>query len=270
MRDIAAVSAELEALNEVEEDDRGMLPSDDEIVRRQHHLQQYLEVQSKDVSPLQSDSEVDEAMPHKCVTFLPKHGSNGKSHSLMNEEGLGVSRGTNVNAQAMNLNPLAHSFIPPSNYTPTNNVKQSCRSLSTPGSNPVTYIPVQGWSLPPIEPPIFSGEPMEFPLWIKKFKTFVEARTIDASERLAYLDKYTSGEAKEAIRMLMYLNTNQDYDTAKRILWQRFGNESVVANAYMKWLSGWPQIPQDDGPALMKFSDFFRIRASFISFVLLY
>ena len=64
----------------------------------------------------------------------------------------------------------------------------------------------------------------------------MEARTIDASKRLAYLDKYTSGEAKKAIRMLMYLNTNQDYDTAKRILWQRFGNESVVANAYMKRL----------------------------------
>ena len=88
MRDIAAVSAEREALNEVEEDNRGMLPSDDESVGRQQHLQQYLEVQSKDVSPL----------PHKCVTFCPKHGSNGKSDSLMNEEGLGVSRGTNVNA----------------------------------------------------------------------------------------------------------------------------------------------------------------------------
>ena len=170
----------------------------------------------------------------------------------MNEEGLGVDRDTNVNAQAMNLNPLAQNFIPPSNHTPTNNVRQNCQPLSTPANNPVTYILVQGWSLPPIEP-IFSGESMEFLLWIKKFKTFVEARTIDASERLAYLDKYTSGEAKETINMLMYLNTNQDYDTGKKILWQRFGHESVVANAYMKRLSGWPQIPQDDGPALMKF-----------------
>ena len=48
---MAAISAELEALNEV----IGMLPSD-ESVGRQNHLQQYLEVQSKDVSPLQFDS----------------------------------------------------------------------------------------------------------------------------------------------------------------------------------------------------------------------
>ena len=76
------------------------------------------------------------------------------------------------------------------------------------------------------------------------------------TERLFYLGKYTSGEAKEAISGLLQLNTEEAYIKAKKTLKSRFGNQFLVSTAYRKKLYEWPKIQQNDGPALRKFADF--------------
>jgi hypothetical protein len=97
-----------------------------------------------------------------------------------------------------------------------------------------------------------------FPTWVKSFETFIERKTTDPSERLFYLGRFTSGEAREAINGLLPLNTEQAYTKAKKILSCRFGNPFLVSNAYRKKIDEWPKIPANDGASLRKFSDFLQ------------
>ena len=47
-------------------------------------------------------------------------------------------------------------------------------------------------SLPRPQPDVFSGDLLQYPIWIKAFETLIERKTKQPSERLHYLGKYTS------------------------------------------------------------------------------
>ena len=113
-------------------------------------------------------------------------------------------------------------------------------------------------SLPRPEPEVFTGNPLRYPNWIKSFETFIERKTQNPSERLYYLGKYTTGEAKEAISGLLALDNTGAYSKARKILTDRFGNPFIVADAYRKKLNCWPRILPNDGQGLRKFSDFLQ------------
>ena len=82
---------------------------------------------------------------------------------------------------------------------------------------------------------------------MKSFETFIERKTKDASERLYYLGKYTTGAAKEAISGLLSLDNVDAYDKAKKILTNHFGNPFTVADAFRKRINSWPKIQPNDG-----------------------
>ncbi|XP_063592525.1 uncharacterized protein LOC134769716 [Penaeus indicus] len=111
-------------------------------------------------------------------------------------------------------------------------------------------------SLPRPEPEVFKGDILQYSMWVKSFDTLIESKTKVAAERMYYLSKYTDGEAKEVISGLLLLDSTEAYSKARKLLKQRFGNAFVIANAYREKLHEWPRIPLNDGPALMKFSDF--------------
>ena len=110
--------------------------------------------------------------------------------------------------------------------------------------------------LPLPEPERFSGNLLRYPTWKKSFDTIVERRTDSPSQRLYYLGRYTTGEAKEAISGLLALDSKHAYRDARKILSDRFGNPFLVANAYRKKINEWPRIQPNDGTSLRKFSDF--------------
>ena len=111
-------------------------------------------------------------------------------------------------------------------------------------------------SLPLPEPEVFSGDLLQYPVWLKSFETIIERQTDKVSQRLYYLGKYTAGEPKEAISGLLLLETAEAYKQAKKILSDRFGHPFLVADAYRKKINEWPKIPPNDGTSLRKFSDF--------------
>ena len=89
----------------------------------------------------------------------------------------------------------------------------------------------------------------------------MERGTDSPSQRLYYLGRYTTGEAKEAIRGLLALDSEHayrdaSYREARKILSDRFGNPFLVANAYRKKINEWPKIQPNEGTSLRKFSDF--------------
>ena len=103
-------------------------------------------------------------------------------------------------------------------------------------------------SLPLPEPETFHGDVLHYPLWKKS--------TDSPSQRLYYLGRYTSGEAKEAISGLLTLESEDAYRDARKTLADRYGNPFLVANAYKRKIKDWPPIPPNDGTRLRKFSDF--------------
>ncbi|XP_070565729.1 uncharacterized protein [Ptychodera flava] len=108
------------------------------------------------------------------------------------------------------------------------------------------------------EPDVFSGSVYDYPMWIDSFDALIERKTSIAADRLFYLDKYTSGEPKEAIRYLLLQDTDDAYRKAKKILADRYGNNIAVAQIYRKRIYDWPQIKNGDGEGLRKFAEYLQ------------
>ena len=86
--------------------------------------------------------------------------------------------------------------------------------------------------LPSPEPEVFSGDTLDFTAWYNSFKTLVTTRSIPESERIFYLSKYLSGEAKDCVKGYLSLCTSNAYFAALETLKEIFGSDFVVANAF--------------------------------------
>ena len=112
--------------------------------------------------------------------------------------------------------------------------------------------------LPPPEPSIFNGDPLKYQGWKSAFQTLIEHRKIPANEKMHYLKKYLGGQVREVVEQYFLLSSDDDYEEAKSLLDDRFGNSFVVANAYREKLDKWPKINVRDGTDLQKLADFLR------------
>ena len=110
--------------------------------------------------------------------------------------------------------------------------------------------------LPAPEPDVFCGDPLKFTAWFNSFKALISFRSISESERIFYLNKYLSGEAKSCVEGFLSLCTPQAYFDAFELLKNRFGSGFVVANAFRQKLCKWPKVLNDDYIGLRKFSDY--------------
>ena len=95
-------------------------------------------------------------------------------------------------------------------------------------------------------------------MWVKVFEALIEGRAINPAERLYFLRKYVSGEAKEVMNGFMLLYGDDAYLKAKEMQAKRFGDPftSAVATAFRKRLDEWKQIAPGDGTGLRKYVDF--------------
>ena len=84
--------------------------------------------------------------------------------------------------------------------------------------------------LPLPEPGIFTGDPLKYPVWVKALETLIESRAINSAEKLHFLGKYVSGEAKSVVEGFMLLDGDDAYEKAKKQLSKRFGNSFAVAS----------------------------------------
>ena len=110
--------------------------------------------------------------------------------------------------------------------------------------------------LPPMEPEVFTGDMMKFPMWLKSFECIVERNACTEEDKLFYLGKYTGGEAKMVISMYLNLEGEEVYRKAKMALKRRYGERYHVAEAFKQKLHNWPNVKYGDGVALRQLSDF--------------
>ncbi|KAK3704924.1 hypothetical protein QZH41_016749 [Actinostola sp. cb2023] len=90
--------------------------------------------------------------------------------------------------------------------------------------------------LPVKEPPVFSGDPFEYPAFVTAFDIIISANVPSDRDRIYFLDKYTEGKANAVVKG--FLATVH------------------VAEAYKSSLRSWPQISDGDSSGIQDFSDF--------------
>ena len=110
--------------------------------------------------------------------------------------------------------------------------------------------------LPIPEPPIFHGNPLEYPNWICAFEALIENKSIHAIERIHYLNKYLGGKAKASVSGYFILRSENAYQQARELLEKRFGNPFIISEEFQKKLETWPKLQPKDNKGLLDFSDF--------------
>ena len=77
--------------------------------------------------------------------------------------------------------------------------------------------------LPAPEPEVFSGDPLQYQSWKKSFNALISNKGIPNDERLYYLSRYLSGDAKAAVEGFFLLATATSFSEAFKVLDKRFG-----------------------------------------------
>ena len=112
-------------------------------------------------------------------------------------------------------------------------------------------------SLPKNEPRNFDGnDPTKYQSFIQDFKSMIERYCDSDSDKLHYLEKYTSGLPLELVKSCRHRDPTQGYKKALEILDQEFGNERLIASSYLEKLHNWKSIKNEDGKALQEFQIF--------------
>lgn len=112
--------------------------------------------------------------------------------------------------------------------------------------------------LPVPEPSVFTGDPLRFVEWKTAFYALIERKGIPEEERLFYLKKYVAGEALQVIDGYFYIGSSSAYDSARKVLEDRYGHPFVVQKAFRKKLENWPKIGDKDSRALRNYGDFLK------------
>ena len=110
--------------------------------------------------------------------------------------------------------------------------------------------------LPEVSIAKFSGNPLEYNLFMRNLDSRIVSRTNDMRERLYFLEQYTTGTPREIVRSCMLLPELTGYEEARRCLDERYGDKYLIAQSYVKQLESWQTIRSDDVKKLDDFTTF--------------
>ncbi|OON20484.1 Pao retrotransposon peptidase, partial [Opisthorchis viverrini] len=119
-----------------------------------------------------------------------------------------------------------------------------------PDSKSIDFALERRLELPKRELQRFNGNPKDYCAFMKAFSSTIEDRTRDDEARLGYLIQYCDGEAKRRIEHCTVLRPNESYGLAKEILRKRFGQNYMVARAFIDDLITGPTIKDGDSSDL--------------------
>ena len=80
-----------------------------------------------------------------------------------------------------------------------------------------------------VEPSVFDGDVLEFADWEIDMNNYLKAERVEGRERLQFLKKYVSGEARKCGEGHFTINTNEAYIAASTTLKERFGNQRNIS-----------------------------------------
>lgn len=112
--------------------------------------------------------------------------------------------------------------------------------------------------IPVPEPLIFTGDPSKYSDWKLSFETLIDQKNILDKEKIYYLRRYVSGQAKNALDGYFLLGTESAYVSAWEILEERYRNPFTVTKAYRDKLQAWPRIGAKESTKFREFVDLLR------------
>ena len=110
--------------------------------------------------------------------------------------------------------------------------------------------------MPKISVPVFTGDPLEYPIWNKTFYALVDSKQMDVQSKMNLLSQYVSGKPKQIVDYYILIGINEAYHKARQLLHERYGNQNVVSTAFISKLDSWPKINPRDPNSIRVFSDF--------------
>ena len=112
--------------------------------------------------------------------------------------------------------------------------------------------------LPKREVPVFDGDPLSFKSFIDDFRHLIEVKTSSCQDRLYYLEQFTIGQARDLVHSCLHMDAQQGYTEARQLLHKHFGNEMIIANAYLEKALSWISIKPDDHKSIHSYALFLQ------------
>ncbi len=109
--------------------------------------------------------------------------------------------------------------------------------------------------LPKSTLPKFSGNPKEFNQFMISFKCDVGNSSVDNAQKLCRLAEACTGRAKEVLAPALIMDPDDGYPYAMDILYDRFGDDFLIAKAWIDSVSEGGVIPKTDAIGLQHFAD---------------
>ncbi len=247
---LAEKEARVEACVRFENESMPVLDDGDQEKATQEHIERFLQSQAKPPTPPTATN--DDNKPTSPNYPIPK--ATPETESKQQD----LSDTLHFNPSAPVYIPIASTSACPPNAQPNNGIPSTNAELVQVQLTAIAkLLEIQNQNrLPLPEPGVFTGNPLQYPTWIKAFETLIEGKAINPAERLHFLSKYVSGEAKEVVNGFMLLDGEDAYLKAKEQLHKRFGDPFVVGTSFRRKLDEWKPIPPNDAIGLRKFADF--------------
>jgi hypothetical protein len=109
-------------------------------------------------------------------------------------------------------------------------------------------------TLPNRNIPVYDGSPLEYATFIRAFECGVEEKTNNNSDRMYFLEQFTTGEPNTLVKGM--LHKKQGYQETKKLLAKKFGNKYAIATEFQKRAASWPDVKGDDVKGWNKLSSF--------------
>ncbi|KAL1281782.1 hypothetical protein QQF64_000585 [Cirrhinus molitorella] len=110
--------------------------------------------------------------------------------------------------------------------------------------------------LPTKDISVFKGDALQYKSFMRAFEHAIEQKTNNDQDKLYFLEQFTDGEPQELVRSCAHMTPGKGYHEAKKLLHKHYGDELVIANAYIDKVLKWPQVRTDDGKALNAYAMF--------------
>lgn len=102
----------------------------------------------------------------------------------------------------------------------------------------------------------FEGDPLTYRSFVRAFEQAIEQKTDSEQDKLYYLQQYTAGEPQELVPSCEHMPSHRGFKQAKQLLQKYYGDELVIASAYIEKALKWPPIKAEDGKALKAYALF--------------
>jgi hypothetical protein len=111
---------------------------------------------------------------------------------------------------------------------------------------------------PKLEIPTFSGDPLNYYLFMRSFEENVERVVSDPAARLSRLLQYCVGSANKVLQCCAIMEPIYGYPKAKALLKERFGDPFIIAQAWVEKVTHGGTIKSTSGQAIQEYADDLR------------